>query len=357
MTLCTADFEKGTNGSNVLAADPGSATAFDSVSAVNGATVTYDSLHAAHGSLGAKFSDSGVAGVASVAWSTSFGTVTDYYGRLYLFLTANPGSQMPIFQGGQGATRGARIDVNTTGRLTGFDNPASALFPLFTNPIALNQWVRIEFHIICSATVGQAEVKLFNTADSTTPTETQTGTANKNTLANHTSVSFGSPVTTIPSGYSFWMDDIVAGAAAYPGPAVAAPVNTVAPAVTGTATVGQTLATTNGTWAGTPTGYTYQWQTSPDNVTFSNIAAATASSYTLVSGDVSHYIRCVVTATNAGGSTAANSNSVGPVAAAPAVSGPPIASDSAQTAHDKLVALGYSADEASRLQAQWTHES
>jgi hypothetical protein len=38
------------------------------------------------------------------------------------------------------------------------------------------------------------------------------------------------------------------------------PVNTVAPAVTGTATQGQTLTTDNGTWTNSPTGYTYQWQ-------------------------------------------------------------------------------------------------
>jgi hypothetical protein len=43
-------------------------------------------------------------------------------------------------------------------------------------------------------------------------------------------------------------------------PSGSPPVNTVAPAVTGTATQGQTLTTDNGTWTNTPTGYTYQWQ-------------------------------------------------------------------------------------------------
>lgn len=38
------------------------------------------------------------------------------------------------------------------------------------------------------------------------------------------------------------------------------PVNTVAPAVTGTAQVGQTLSCTTGTWDNSPSGYTYQWQ-------------------------------------------------------------------------------------------------
>jgi hypothetical protein len=60
-----------------------------------------------------------------------------------------------------------------------------------------------------------------------------------------------------------------------------APVNTVAPAVTGTATVGQTLSTTNGTWLGAPAPtFTYQWQRSG-----SNIGGATSSTYVLVAAD------------------------------------------------------------------------
>ena len=90
------------------------------------------------------------------------------------------------------------------------------------------------------------------------------------------------------------------------------PVNTVAPAVTGTATRGQTLSTTTGSWTGTPASfsYAYQWQRSG-----TNIGSANSSTYTLVSADVGNTIRCQVTATNAGGSTAANSNSTAAVAA------------------------------------------
>ena len=91
-----------------------------------------------------------------------------------------------------------------------------------------------------------------------------------------------------------------------------APVNTVAPAVTGTATFGQTLTTTNGTWTGTPTPtFTYQWQ----RVT-TNISGATSSTYVLVAADVGNTIRCVVTATNAVSAVSANSNSTAAVSAA-----------------------------------------
>jgi len=84
----------------------------------------------------------------------------------------------------------------------------------------------------------------------------------------------------------------------------AGPLNTVAPVVTGTTTVGQTLSTTNGTWTGTPTiVFTYQWQRNGVN-----ISSATASTYILVDADAENPIRCVVTGTNSAGSNLANSN-------------------------------------------------
>ncbi len=93
----------------------------------------------------------------------------------------------------------------------------------------------------------------------------------------------------------------------------APPLNTVAPAVTGTASFGSTLTTTNGTWTGlAPITFTYQWQ----RVT-TDIGGATSSTYTLVAADVGNTIRCVVKATNsvAPSGVTANSNSTASVAA------------------------------------------
>jgi hypothetical protein len=65
---------------------------------------------------------------------------------------------------------------------------------------------------------------------------------------------------------------------------------------------------------GTIATYAYQWQDSADNITFANIVGATSSSYTIVSGELTKYLRCNVTATNTGGtSSATSSNSLGPV--------------------------------------------
>ena len=85
---------------------------------------------------------------------------------------------------------------------------------------------------------------------------------------------------------------------------VALPVNSVAPVVTGSVNVGSTLATTNGTWSGSPT-YTYQWLRDG-----TNIVGATAQTYVVAIADQAHSISCAVTGTNAGGSATAGSNSL-----------------------------------------------
>lgn len=86
----------------------------------------------------------------------------------------------------------------------------------------------------------------------------------------------------------------------------------VAPVITGIITVGHRLSTGNGTWAASgnqasyPTSsYRYRWeQCDSGGAHCSDIAHATSRTYRLVAGDSGHTIRSVVTATNAGGSTA-----------------------------------------------------
>jgi hypothetical protein len=86
-----------------------------------------------------------------------------------------------------------------------------------------------------------------------------------------------------------------------------APVNVSAPVVSGTASVGSVLTTTNGTWDNEPTSYTYQWKRNG-----SNILSATANTYTIVAADVSQSITCTVTAINDAGSASATSNTITP---------------------------------------------
>jgi hypothetical protein len=89
------------------------------------------------------------------------------------------------------------------------------------------------------------------------------------------------------------------------------PVNSVKPAVSGTATVGQELRVSTGTWSPKPSSFGYQWQrctsTGTDCV---NVAGATSAVYGVRSADVDHRMRALVTArTSAGRSTVASTPS------------------------------------------------
>jgi hypothetical protein len=81
------------------------------------------------------------------------------------------------------------------------------------------------------------------------------------------------------------------------------PSNTVLPSVSGAAVEGQTLSVNNGTWSGSPTSFSYQWEDcNTSGGGCSSVSGAASASYKLVAGDVGHTLRVVVTASNAGGS-------------------------------------------------------
>ena len=91
----------------------------------------------------------------------------------------------------------------------------------------------------------------------------------------------------------------------YVEPIPVAPANTLAPAISGVAIIGQVLTSTTGTWTGTaPITYSYQWKRGVTNI------GTNASTYTLVTADAGQNISCQVTATNVAGSAGATSNTL-----------------------------------------------
>jgi hypothetical protein len=76
-------------------------------------------------------------------------------------------------------------------------------------------------------------------------------------------------------------------------------VNTVAPAITGTATVGSTLTASTGTWTGGSVTFAYQWYRGDEPIN-----GATSSTYVLTANDINSTITCKVDGDNvAGGDT------------------------------------------------------
>ncbi|MGZ4191983.1 MAG: Ig-like domain repeat protein [Solirubrobacteraceae bacterium] len=89
----------------------------------------------------------------------------------------------------------------------------------------------------------------------------------------------------------------VTARSAQTGVAVAPPVNTVLPAISGTPQQGQVLTVTPGTWLNTPTSITEQWEDCV--LACTAIPGQNGTTYTVGPGDVGHTIEVVETASNA----------------------------------------------------------
>jgi CshA-type fibril repeat protein len=87
-------------------------------------------------------------------------------------------------------------------------------------------------------------------------------------------------------------------------PGLVPPINTVAPVISGQTLIGVNLTATSGTW-NTSAASTWQWQTSTDGVTFTNVSAETSTTIATTS-DV--YYRVVESRSNIMGTVSAVSN-------------------------------------------------
>ncbi len=103
----------------------------------------------------------------------------------------------------------------------------------------------------------------------------------------------------------------------------AAPVDTAPPTISGTPTVGQPLTASDGTWSNAPTSFAYQWlRCNGGGNGCADVANGTQKTYTLVVTDAGQTIRVRVTATNANGSSSAQSAQTAVVASATSSAAP-----------------------------------
>src|SRR6266498_1213143 len=117
MAVLTAGFELGTDQATIATGDAGNATAWNTVTIPAGGTCIYDVAHAAHGTKSAKIATAGTAGVCGLLWSTALGTVTDHYGRVYLYMTANSAAQSTLVTVNSAGTVAAAVNITTLGKV------------------------------------------------------------------------------------------------------------------------------------------------------------------------------------------------------------------------------------------------
>jgi hypothetical protein len=135
---------------------------------------------------------------------------------------------------------------------------------------------------------------------------------------------------------------IVAGGVLAATASAAAPSNTAAPQISGSAKVGQTLTVSNGTWSGTPTSYTYQWQRCTSSSTSSciDITGEVGQTYTVRAADGGNRLRAIVGAVNADGKSTASSDLTTVVPS----TGVPIATTRPSISGDAIVGSTLTAD-------------
>lgn len=215
--------EGGSSGTTVSTGNSGgsSGSAWDAVDTPGtGGVIAYDNAHAAHGTIAYKFVSPNPTATQRIRWTTSPGSFSEIWGRAYVYCTAAPSSSLQLIRINNGSqTRQATVLLGTDQKLHPSDS--ASVQANGTVSYNLSAWFRIEFHFLGNSSTGVIEAKLFNTADSSSASETVTrSSANTDTGSGAAQVEFGIG-SAGNAGYTFWLDDLQINASGYPGPASA----------------------------------------------------------------------------------------------------------------------------------------
>jgi hypothetical protein len=222
-------FDGGTDGVAVSNANSGgvSGDAFDTVT---GTLCLYSSAQAHSGTLGCRIVDATVG--QSVNWTGLGSITTDVYFRFYMYLTALPTTNrlymMRLNNNAAGACGWLRL-ISGTGVVSMADASQAGFGAEGVVPVALNQWVRIEWRVLPSTTAGSMEWRLYNTADSSTYDDNYGPVTGLVLGANLDQMLFGSQSTFPTTPFTVIYDDVAVSTAGWIGPSVAPSSNETIP--------------------------------------------------------------------------------------------------------------------------------
>jgi hypothetical protein len=218
------NFEGGTLGNTIATTDTGSGNAWNAITRTT-STLVYDNTQVHGGSLACKITTLGVSTAEPVLKWTALGSITtDLYWQYYAFYPTDPtqaggnGFRYVSVRNNAGAKSGT-WKMNSSKFLL-MENAAGTTIGTGTVAIALNQWIRIEGRIVSSATVGQMDVWLYNSAESTTPSDHVAATGAV-LAANSDELWFGITETSAPTTYTYYLDDLATATTPFTNPTVA----------------------------------------------------------------------------------------------------------------------------------------
>ncbi len=120
------------------------------------------------------------------------------------------------------------------------------------------------------------------------------------------------------------------------------PSNTNSPTISGTASVGGQLTASTGTWNGTVSSFSYQWQLCDSSGSgCAAIQDATAKIFGVRSSDAGHTLRVIVTATNSSGSASSTSAATSVVTNSSTTTTMTTTTTTTTSAHNKAPTLSY----------------
>lgn len=189
--------------------------AFDLVNQTGTSTVKFDSTNP-RGTLAYRLLTDGSGSNGFVQWKAAIGSPTEVWGRVYWRFPAVP--SVAARNVGFYTSAGAYMDsigllnsgvVRVSDKAFGSTDTASAL--------AVNTWYRVEFHLLCSATVGVIEANVY-VGDSTS-LFTSAARTNVDTGTGLGEIDFGVAGGGAPVSFTLDHDDINVNATGFPGPA------------------------------------------------------------------------------------------------------------------------------------------
>jgi hypothetical protein len=210
--------EAQSSGTTVTTGNSGgtNADAFNAVTIGGLATLTFDSTHAAHGTNGFKYVIGSSNQPTHLDW-TGF-SVTEIWGAVGIYMTANPTSTIRgISFWNSGALVGNLGAPNNTGLMQWKFPGDTSVGTLNNTALTLNQWNRIEFHVIFNASTGSGEAQWY-AGDASSQTGTSATFTATNSGAGCDEVRIGMNAASTTVSYTWWMDDFKLSGTAYPGP-------------------------------------------------------------------------------------------------------------------------------------------